>query len=214
MFRHSGRSSDWLAKRAAGAVDNKVESMLLMAFELWQTRGFARVSDEEICCTAPLFGCCEEVLGNQPDTFGIMRVVYDGAQLSRDMVAGVAHPKTAPRPDVSVIFGRAITIRIEAKRLALRESLPSKYVRKGMRRFLDGRYSSSSGRPGIMLGYVVADAVPDIVVAINRAIVNEPDLNEADELKSPSYLTPHLCRYESNHADGLRLVHCELDLTG
>src|SRR5258706_6744794 len=103
MFRYAGRSSDWLSKRAAGAVDSKVETLLLMAFELWQSRGFQRFSDDEICCTAPLFGCCEEVLGDESETFSIMRIVYDGAQLTRDMVAGLAHPKKAPRQDWSIV---------------------------------------------------------------------------------------------------------------
>jgi hypothetical protein len=141
----------------------------------------------------------------------VLRVLYDAAQPTRDMRAGLTHPKRAGRPDLSVVFG-PVTIRIEAKRLALGEGLPRAYVRKGMRRFIDRKYESTPRQPGFMLGWVVRDETPSIIGSINKVVVAQKDLTEADELKSPTDPLPVLCRCESKHADGLRLVHCLIDL--
>jgi hypothetical protein len=90
--------------------------------------------------------------------------------------------------------------------------LPTKYVRQGMKRFLDGRYSSSGGRPGVMLGYVVQGDLEVIIRTINKAIVNESALTTADLLVNHSIPIPIVLRSESNHTGKVRLIHWAIDL--
>jgi hypothetical protein len=196
--RFQGHAANWLAQRASERVETMLENLLREATLLWQDQDFPRVSDEEICCTVPFFGCCEEVVATRPERFPVLRVVYDAAQPSAAMLAGVVDPARSPRPDLSVVCG-PVTIRIEAKRLGLGGGLPAKYVRQGMKRFLDGRYSSSVGKPGVMLGYVVKDDLETIIKAVNKAIVAEPELTTADRLVNHTIPVSIVRRCESNH---------------
>ena len=204
------KAANWLTKRARADADSMMEALFAEAVALWEARHFVRVSDEEICCTVPFFDCCDKILESSP-RYSRMRILYNAAQPTREMREGLVHPKSAPIPDLSVVFG-LITFTIEAKRLALGESLPSKYVREGMRRFIDRKYESSPGRAGFMVGYVVRDAVSDIIDSINDAIVAEPDLSSSDQLESITHPLPRLCRCESTHKSDLTLVHSLVDV--
>lgn len=210
-IRFEGQAASWLAQRAAEAADGLIDALIMGACLVWQSRGFQRFSDNEICCTVPFFDCCECVVESEPETFSILRIVYDAVQPDRAMLAGLADPKRAARPDLSAVFG-PVTIRIEAKKLALGDGLPRKYVREGMKRFISGKYTSSPGRSGFMLGYVVHDETKAIITKINEVIVAEDDLSEADELKSMTEPIPILCRCESNHSNGVRLIHSAIDV--
>jgi hypothetical protein len=212
VVRFQGHANNWLAQRAAAQAVATLDNLLVEASSLWQIQNFRRYSDDEVCCTVCFFDCCEAAIASNPNLFSPLRVVYDGAQPTRAMRAGSAHPASAPRPDLTVLFGQQVTIRVEAKRLALSSGLPGKYVRQGMRRFLDGRYSSTAGKPGIMLGFVTIDAPDNVIDAINKAIRSEPDLTDSDCLMDATAPIPAMRRCESHHSDGLMLLHCAIDL--
>jgi hypothetical protein len=211
VTRYEGKAANWLQRRASASADSTVEALFVETVALWEARKFLRVSDEETCCTVPFFDCCDQILELNQDKYPRIRILYNGAHPTREMRAGLVHPKTAPIPDLTLVFG-LMTFTIEAKRLALGEGLPRKYVREGMRRFIDKKYKSSPGRAGFMFGFVVRDNVHDIIGSINAAIIAEKDLNAADQLDSITDPLSKFCRCESKHADGLRLVHGLVDV--
>jgi hypothetical protein len=81
-----------------------------------------------------------------------------------------------------------------------------------MRRFIDGKYSSTSGKPGYMLGFVVRGDTDKVVMAINNAIQAEPDLGTSDQLGSVTVPHHRFTRFESTHVDEIRLIHNLLDV--
>ena len=113
---------------------------------------------------------------------------------------------------MTLTCGHRCTIRIEAKRLLPGQGLPKKHVQEGMRRFIDGKYSSTHSKPGHMLGFVVHGETDKVVTAINKAIMAEPDLGMSDQLGSATVPQPRFARFESTHVDELRLVHNLLDV--
>jgi hypothetical protein len=211
FVRVEGHVSSWLAERAGGRAEAMLNALLVEATILWQSQGFRRYSDDEVCCTVCFFDCCEEVVALKPSEFPVVRVVYGGAQPSQAMRMGAEHPKTVPYPDISILIG-PVTIRIEAKRLALAGSLALKYVREGMRRFLDGRYSSTTGRPGVMLGYVGTDDPQAVIAAVNAKIVAEVDLAASDCLIDITSPISALSVSETVHSKSVRLLHLVFDL--
>lgn len=206
--RAADKAAGWLVKSAVDGLEGMVDDLFGEAFAGWVERSLERFSDDEICCTVVFFDCCERVLDGWES---IMHVSYGDAQPTREMRAGRAHPKKAVIPDLSLHFGR-ITIRIEAKRLALGQELPKKYVQEGMRRFIDGKYSSTHGKPGYMLGYIVRDETDEIIASVNRAVAAENDLAVRHELIFASNPQPRFACYVSTHATNLRIIHNLFDL--
>jgi hypothetical protein len=207
--READTVASWPAKRAAVALEVLVDELLEKAFSLWLSRSLIRHSDEEPCCAVVFYGCCLDVLSTQ-DT--LMQIVYEAEQPSREMLAGTKHPKSAARPDMTIIYTSKFAIKIEAKRLLLGETLPRKYVREGMRRFIDGKYSSSHGYAGYMIGFVVRDETTDVLSAINQAILDESDLGASDQLEAINIPHQRLVRCESTHVNDLRLIHSFMDV--
>jgi hypothetical protein len=206
--RDALKRAAWMAERAADALEELVDELLGDAFELWLAQSLVRVSDEEPCCAVVFYGCCRRVLESQET---ILRILPEADQPTRQMLAGIEHPKNSARPDMTVLLGR-YTIRIEAKRLMPGQGLPKKYVQEGMRRFIDGKYSSTSGKAGYMLGFVVSGETAAVVSAINQAIIAEADLGLNDHLAAVTVPRPRFTRYESTHVNKLRLVHNFLDV--
>jgi hypothetical protein len=81
-----------------------------------------------------------------------------------------------------------------------------------MRRFIDGKYSSTSGKPGYMLGFVVGSDTDKVVLAINKAIQAEYDLGISDQLGTVTIPQPRFKRLESTHVNEIRLIHNFLDV--
>jgi hypothetical protein len=199
----------WAAERAAEALEMLADDLFCKAFILWRAKSLVRASDEEPSCAVVFYGCCLEVISSQET---ILRIVSESDQPTRRMLAGIDSPSSAARPDMSILYGPRYTIRIEAKRLMRGEGLPRLYVQEGMRRFIDGKYSSTPGKPGYMLGFVVRDETADIVSAINRVILRESDLEASDQLTDVTIPSPKFSRWASTHANDLRLIHNLLDV--
>ncbi|GHE06851.1 hypothetical protein GCM10011381_00380 [Klenkia taihuensis] len=80
-----------------------------------------------------------------------------------------------------------------------------------MRRFLDGRYSSSHSLPGVMLGYLSGVSPSAALRLVNAAISHEPDLAAADHLV-PTGSQATIQRHKSNHAGPIQLVHFHIKI--
>lgn len=209
-FREADKRAAWLIERAVAGLEAMVDQLFRDAFILWMTRSLVRDSDEEPSCMVVFYGCCLEVLSAQETA---LRIVYESAQPTRQMLAGLEHPKKAPRPDMSILYGSRYTIRVEAKRLMCGDSLPKQYVQEGMRRFIEEKYSSSQGKAGYLLGFVVRDETTDVVNAINHAILRESDFTAGDQLTAVTVPLQRFCRCESNHhSSELRLIHNFFDV--
>lgn len=206
----ANKPAKWTVTRAAEAIEELIDDLFHDAFALWLAKSLVRKTDEEPCCAVVFYGCCQDVLSSWPDDTPLC-VHWESGQPSREMLAGREHPKTFAKPDMTITCGHRCTIKIEAKRL-VSARLPKKYVQEGMRRFIDGKYSSTPGKPGYMLGFVVGGETERIVRAINKAINAEPDLGTSQQLGSGTVPQPRFARYESVHADELRLIHNLLDV--
>lgn len=195
----------------ASRAEELLWALLRQASSLWEAEGFNRFNDGEVACTARLFDCCDRVIHSDDVTFPQVHVQYDGPQLTMSMRAGSGDPARTPRPDMTIRFGSA-ALRVEAKRLMLIDQLPRKYVREGMFRFLDGRYSSTPPHPGVMVGYILRDPPPAVVAAVNTVISTESGLG-AQHLLGPATVTAGpLSRHRSSHAPGPEIVHFLLDI--
>lgn len=211
IARVEGHADSWLAQRVSRRAEKTLRGLIVSATTMWHEEGFKRKTDEEICCTVCLFDCCERVVESDQAEYERFRIIYGAAQPSAGMRAGVVHPKRAPIPDISILIG-PVTIRVEAKRISLNKGLTGKYVREGMRRFMDGRYSSTPGKPGIVLGYVQKDDPEAVIASINVKIAAETDLDASDYLQNIAKATAILWSAESVHLGGLRLWHFAVDL--
>ncbi|MFY1659351.1 hypothetical protein [Micromonospora sp. WMMD1274] len=195
----------------ANRVDGLIRELLIEAILLWEQEGFSRYSDGEVPCTVRIFDCACRVIEGDSLKWALIHVQYDGPQPNRAMRAGLEDPSKASRPDLNVRIGSAL-VHVEAKRLHLRDSLPKKYVQEGMRRFIDGRYSSDGHGLGAMLGYVLRDAPPDAITAVNAVIAEEADLGPSHSLQIPTQWSPRIHLTASRHHDRLRLLHHTIDL--
>jgi hypothetical protein len=209
--RLANKPASWTVRRAAEGIEELIDDLFHDAFVIWVAKSLVRKTDEEPCCAVVFYGCCLEVLDSLPDDTPLC-VQWESGQPSREMLAGREHPKSFVKPDMTLTCGHRCTIKIEAKRLMPGQGLPKKYVQEGMRRFIDGKYSSTSGKPGYMLGFVVDGETNRVVLAINKAIEAQPDLGTSHQLGSATAPLPRFARYESTHVDGLRLVHNLLDV--
>jgi hypothetical protein len=205
------KPAEWTVKRAAEAIEELVDDLFREAFAIWVTGSLFRKTDEEPCCAVVFYGCCLRVLDSMADDTPLC-LQWESGQPTREMLAGREHPKTFVKPDMILTCGHRCIIRIEAKRLMPGQGLPKKYVKEGMRRFIDGKYSSTSGKPGYMLGFVVHGEMEKVVLAINEAIATEPDLGTSDQLGTATVPQPRFTRFESMHVDELRLIHNLLDV--
>jgi|ERR1017187_772661 hypothetical protein len=205
------KPAEWTVKRAAEAIEELVDDLFREAFAIWVAGSLFRKTDEESCCAVVFYGCCLRVLDSMADDTPLC-LQWESGQPTREMLAGREHPKTFAKPDMVLTCGHRCIIRIEAKRLMSGQGLPKKYVKEGMRRFIDGKYSSTSGKPGYMLGFVVRGEMEKVVLAINKAIMTEPDLGTSDQLGTATVPQPRFTRFESMHVDELRLIHNLLDV--
>lgn len=206
-----GRLAKWIQTTAKARAEEVLHQLVQEAVAVWETEGFSRWSDAEISCTARFFDCCDRVIYSHQADWPLVSVQYDGPQLTRGMRAGHEDPAQAPRPDMSVRFGDA-EIKLEAKRLTVSDGLPAKYVREGMRRFVSGRYASTPPLPGGMLGYVYADAIPDVVAAVNLVVAGEPDFGPSHVLQLAG-VTSHVATHSSLHQPNPDLLHFMVEVT-
>jgi hypothetical protein len=205
-----GRLARSLQERVARDAENLLCQLLVEATRLWERENFFRWSDGELSCTIRLFDCCDRTIHeNASGWAALLRVQYDAAQPTTGMRNGTEDPQRAVRPDLVIFLGSA-RINLEAKRLGLRDALPTRYVREGMARFVNDRYISGPGEPGVMVGYVFSDPPTDVLAAVNEVVHEE--LGPDHVLKSPREPKPKILHHDSYHSEHVRLLHHTVDL--
>jgi len=205
------KPAGWTVKRATEAIEELIDHLFREAFAIWVAESLFRKTDEEPCCAVVFYGCCLRVLDSMAEDAPLC-VHWEAGRPTREMLAGNEHPKTFVKPDMTVTCGHRCTIKIEAKRLMTGKGLPKKYVQEGMRRFIDGKYSSTAGKPGYMLGFVVRGDTDKVAIAINKAIEAESDLGANDQLGALTVPCDRFTRFESAHVGEIRLIHNFLDI--
>jgi hypothetical protein len=142
----------------------------------------------------------------------LVHIEYDAVQPTLQMLLGKEDPSHAPRPDFSVLVGSA-KIRVEAKRLRPSGGFPALYVRRGMARFIEGRYVSTRPHPGVMIGYIEEGSPSAIVNQINSVVQSDPTLGLTHLLNPISTSNASfVLSCHSTHGNGVRLLHFEIDL--
>lgn len=211
-LRAAGKLSARLQDLVVQQAEKLLTKLLLSSVRLWRAEQYYRFDDRELCCSVRLFYFCDLVLRDKQSDWPLIHVEYDAVQPTKEMLLGDADPSSAPRPDFSILFGSA-RIRVEAKRLRPTDGFPALYVRRGMARFTEGRYRSTPPHPGVMVGYVEAGDPAAIVDQINLIVTNEPALGSSHALQpSSTQFESFVLSCESEHDDGLRLLHYEIDL--
>ncbi|MBQ0903575.1 hypothetical protein [Micromonospora sp. U21] len=189
---------------------SSLRDLLVEALRLWGQEAFFRYSDSEVACTVRVYHWSVHVIRNNP-RWAIYRMQYDGPQPTREMCEGVEDPARASRPDLNISVGQDVVVHVEAKRLKASGGLPRKYVTEGMRRFVDGRYETTSCGLGGMLGYILEDDPIQVIDLVNKTIVAEPDFGPTAVLRSRGRQAPEILEHTSDHA-GFELHHFTLDL--
>lgn len=213
-MRAVGKISVRLQRAVGDQADVWAAKLILGGVELWRLEDFHRFDDGELSFSVRLFYFCDRLIHENQQAWPLIHIEYDAVQPTREMLLGIASPKTAPRPDFCILFGRD-KIRVEAKRLRDGDGLPALYVRRGMARFIDGRYRSSPPHPGVMVGYVETGNVDAVVDRINSVLVSEPGYGESHLLRSSRIgdeVAACVSTYRSEHGSDLRLHHYEIDL--
>ncbi|MGH3720955.1 MAG: hypothetical protein ACRDRI_19325 [Pseudonocardiaceae bacterium] len=213
-LRMVGAASTRLQALVARRAEKLVAELLVSGASLWRDEQYHRWNEHELSCSVRLFYFCDRVLQENQDAWPLVRIEYDSAQPTRKMLSGDEDPSRAPRPDFTILFGDA-KIRIEAKRLRPSGGFPALYVRHGMARFIDGRYSSTPPHPGVMIGYV-EDGDPEAIVnQINSVVRAETTFGQTHVL-SPlgDPMAAFVLPFHSVHGNGLRLLHFEVNLQG
>lgn len=212
--RMAGTASPGLRSAAEADINAHLRQLITTALRRWSEEQFSTFSRDELSYSVRLFHFCELIIAENQDEHMIMHVLHDAQQPTRDMLLGLAHPRSSPRPDFTVIIG-AVKFRLEAKRLKASAGLPALYVREGMARFTSGRYESTRPFPGVMIGYVEADSVQQACKQVNKVIKDEPGFGEGHQLRairrsSGQFAKLHV--YESNHDDALAIHHYVVDV--
>jgi len=200
-----------LQNRVASQLDRLIRQLLIDAASLWRQDGFSRWSDGELACTVRIYDCALSVIENDPEAWALIHVQYDGTQPTLKMRRGLADPAKATRPDLNVRIGSAV-IHVEAKRLHLRDGLPKKYLNLGMRRFIDGQYSTAGHGLGAMISFVLSDDPQDAIDAVNEMIIATPDLGPSHIIDLPDAVADRVLLHTSFHNGGLRLFHHAVDI--
>ncbi|MEV6487516.1 hypothetical protein AB0M20_02585 [Actinoplanes sp. NPDC051633] len=188
-----------------------MSDLLVAAALLWEKDGFNRWDDGEIACTVRMFDCALRVMESDAVRWALIHVQYDGPQPTLAMRTGHADPSRAPRPDMNIRLGTAL-VHVEAKRLHVRDGLPKDYVKKGMIRFIDGRYPAAGHNIGAMLAYLLKDSPQDSLQAVNGVISREQALGQSHLLGNSTQAAPRLSIHISSHGSKLRLFHHLLDM--
>ena len=152
LARTQGTVSPEIRVYAAGRIELLLCELVVSGIAMWRAENFTRYNDDEVCCTVRIHGCCQRFLEQNEGAWAQFRMHYETGQPTPEMLRGEAHPKRAPEPDLTISVGLEDFL-VEAKKLGLQNSLPSNYVRRGMCRFIDGKYRTSASL-GMMLGYL------------------------------------------------------------
>ncbi|WP_143227395.1 hypothetical protein [Actinomadura mexicana] len=204
-----GRASVWLARKAAADADSLLYDLFSGAATLWQKESFSSYNHHERSCTVRLYAFCRQVILAERYKYAQVKLYYEAAQPSQEMLDGLADPLAAPIPDLTLEVG-GVEIRLEAKVLRGDRSFARLYVTQGMARFLDGRYGQP-GVPGLMVGYLQSGDVPVLVDWINSALVSLAR-NPQESLTSQASTHPRVFVHHSQHAPDSRLIHKWIDL--
>lgn len=215
-MRVAGKVSVHLQRTVSREADAWVSKLICGGVDLWRRENFYRFDDTELGFSVRLFYFCDRLIHENQQDWPAIHIAYDAVQPSSEMFLGRASPAVAPRPDFTILFGLH-RIRVEAKRLRDENGLTALYVRRGMTRFIDGRYTSTPPHPGIMIGYVESGDVSAIVDRINAILTVEPGYGPPHVLcilGSGNRATDCVSLYESSHGDTLRLHHYEISFPG
>jgi hypothetical protein len=175
-----------------------LKELLIEAAVLWRTESYSRYGDDELSCTVRMFDCADRVLRANEYRWPLVRVQYDGTQPTRDMRAGLADPKKAPRPDINVFVGSEL-INVEAKVLKDTSPYPRNYVARGMRRFVTGYYGVGQSGVGAMLAYVVSGAMVNIAPKVNKVIEGEADFGASATMLEVDRPSAGILIFSSDH---------------
>lgn len=206
-----GNPSEWLRARAQSHAEALIEELLEAAVAGWQSEGFSSYSRRETALSIRVFNFCERQAADVHFSTRQIQVFYEAPQPTMDMLHGLANPDQSPRPDLTFRVGDTL-IRVEAKRLADNNALPREYVLKGICRFTSGRYGVPGSGPGIMIGYVMSGDPTEIVARINKSMTKLLEATESEYLQFTRKLGMVMRRYDSQHADGVTLVHYHVDI--
>lgn len=206
-----GRIDAEIQRYAAARCSELCESLISAAITAWIAENFLRFNDQEVSCTVRIYDWCRRLLRARPQQWPSMRVQYDGPKPSADMLAGLADPVAAKRPDLVISVGQ-VEVHVEAKRLALAKQLPRLYVIEGMMRFVGHRYAWDPGDRGMMMSYNVMDAPSATVAAVNSVVSAELSLGPAHQLHPASKPHARIERFVSEHGLPYSLIHFAIDM--
>lgn len=204
-----GTVSPGIRLLARTSAPNRLEELLSSAIAHWDINH--PWSSPEHVFNLDLFALMRKIqFENEVKWLGV-HVGYDAPQPSSAHLVGSKSPQTAKRPDITVTFGSSFALHIEAKKVDGTLTLSRKYVKEGMRRYIDGAYQHSPF--GIMLGYCKKGTVAASLAAINARVVEESDLGTEDQLNpNGAGFGSASAYYTSEHkpACSIRHVHVEL----
>jgi hypothetical protein len=206
-------SSELLARILERQRDT-AHSLLAEAALEWIAEGCPRYNDHETSCTAALVGHVIRTIDERKARAFQPLVTLETGAWTEAHFSGAADPDSVPRPDVVMWFGlrHEARMNIECKRLLSGSATANDYVKKGMCRFLDGRYPTDEGI-GTMIAFLLDRDGDQAVEEINTAI--EAIIKRVELLGKVEGLGGLDSVYESDHAvptGDLSLVHLLLDL--
>ncbi|QZT58585.1 hypothetical protein [Mycolicibacterium austroafricanum] len=112
--RMSGTASPGLRSAAEADINAHLRQLITAALRRWSAEQFSTFSADELSYSVRLFYFCELIIAENQDDHMIMHVLHAAQQPTREMLLGLEHPSSSPRPDFTVVIG-AVKFRLEAK---------------------------------------------------------------------------------------------------
>src|SRR5438045_839950 len=92
-----------LARRLAAPFERGLHELLASAFERWAATGYVRYDDGEIAITAVLINHIDTICRERGSS---VMPQPESVTYSRAIREGRVDPRTAPRPDIKLMWGR------------------------------------------------------------------------------------------------------------
>lgn len=192
-----GTITPHLQALVARDLDGRVDELLVQAFERWHAAGWHRHQADELNCSVQVY---RHALDAKRATRALrsLDVDFEACVPTPEMLAGTESVKSAKRPDLKVRVGDA-SRHIECKLVESKGSLPRKYVREGVMRFVTGRYGAEDPT-GRMIGYITTSDIDAVASAVNDRIDKVASLSVADHLQATDSPHERVHRFTSTHA--------------
>ncbi len=186
-----------IQRRVAQDLDQLVDRLLEQAATIWRDDGWRRFDDREPNCTIQMYRCSCEAKRRE-SMYGLLVVQIEYVMPTREMLLATEDASGMSRPDIRISVGETGRI-VECKRLSLAGGQPRSYVYDGIARFVAGDYDAG-GDVEYMIGYLQADAVNEVVEAVNDHVRIHPSMGEPDVLtRIQVNATGVAYRYASRH---------------